>query len=119
MSAAYIPGSAADPAAIPDPDRPHPPGLTWYVPLLPRPILIGPSEDHPDVHPALALNADQFWSSVHHGLRVGRARVALDLAAVQYALSASLDRARTEVADLADAAEAWATAVQEYTLEIT
>lgn len=119
MSAAHIPPSGTDPATLPDPDRPHPPGLTWYVPLLPRPILLGPSEDHPEIQPALALDADRFWSSVHHGFRVGRARAAFDLAAVQYALSASLDRARTEVTDLADAAQAWATAVHDYTLEIT
>ncbi|MFD2792552.1 hypothetical protein ACFS27_03225 [Promicromonospora vindobonensis] len=104
---------------IPDPDRTHPAGLTWYAPLESRPIVLGPSEDHPDLRPALALDAGRFWSGARHGLAVGRARVQLDDAAVRYALSADLRRAPAEVAALAQAATAWDHAIHAYAKDLS
>lgn len=108
---------AADAAEVPDPDRAHPAGLTWVEPLVPRPIALGPSTDHPEVRPVLALDAHRFWSGARHGLAVGRARVELDDAAVRYALSADLCRAPAEVAALAQAATAWDAAIHAYAKE--
>lgn len=108
-----------DPADLPDLDRQTPPGMTWRAPLMPRPIPLGPSEDRPEVRPALALDADRFWSGARHGLAVGRARIALDAAAIQYALSAQLDRARAEVSALVDAAAAWDRTLSNYSKELT
>jgi hypothetical protein len=98
---------AADPTAIPDPDRAHPAGLTWVEPLTPRPIALGPSADHPDVRPVLALDAGRFWTAARHGLAVGRARREMDTAAVRYALSASLSRAPHLAVAMAEAAGVW------------
>jgi hypothetical protein len=97
----------ADPAAIPDPDRAHPAGLTWVEPLTPRPIILGPSANHPDVRPALALDAGRFWTAARHGLAVGYARREMDTAAVRYALSASLDRAPHLAIAMVEAAGVW------------
>lgn len=108
---------AADAAAVPDPDRAHPAGLTWVEPLVPRPIALGPSADHPEVRPVLALDAGRFWSHARHGLEIGRARVKLDDAAVRYALAADLRRAPAEVAALAQAATAWDHAINDYAKE--
>ena len=102
---------------IPDWDRAHPAGLTWIEPLMPRPIALGPSANHPEVRPVLALDADRFWSGARHGLDIGRARVELDDAAVRYALSADLRRAPAEVAALAQAATAWDHAIHAYAKE--
>lgn len=99
--------AAADPTALPDPDRAHPAGLTWLAPLEPRPIALGPSADHPDIRPALALDAGRYWTAARHGLAVGRARREMDTAAVRYALSASLDRSPHLAVAMAEAAGAW------------
>lgn len=99
--------SAVYPTAIPDPDRAHPAGLTWLIPLEPRPIALGPSADHPEVRPALALDAGRFWTAARHGLAVGRARREMDTAAVRYALSASLDRSPHLAVAMAEAAGVW------------
>jgi len=114
-SSIQIDSNAFDPAALPDPDRPHPAGLTWVEPLVPRPIVI---TDSPDTRPALDIQADRFWSGARHGLAVGRARIRLDDAALRYALSADLGRAPAEVSALAQAATAWDTAITDYAKEL-
>jgi hypothetical protein len=93
-----------------DPPPAHPAGLTWVVPAEQHPIVIGPSTDHPELHSALDLRADRFWSGARHGLAVGRARVAMDDAAIEYALSADMHSSSHLAAGLADAATAWARA---------
>jgi hypothetical protein len=99
-----LPPVAADPTTIPDPDRAHPAGLTWVEPLTPRPIVI---TDAPEIRPALALDAGRFWTAARHGLAVGRARREMDMAAVRYALSASLSRAPHLAVAMAEAAGIW------------
>jgi len=100
---------AADPTAIPDPDRPHPAGLTWVEPLTPRPIALGPSADHPDVRPALALDAGRFWTMSRHGLEIGRREIAMDQAVARQALAANPRQGHLRIA-VAEAADAWSQA---------
>jgi hypothetical protein len=96
------------PQALPDWDRPHPPGLTWAVPLDPRPIVV---EDHPTIRPVLAIDAGQFWTGARHGRTVGRTRAALDAAAVAYALAPTLADAPDLAAALAETAAEWTKAL--------
>jgi hypothetical protein len=110
-AAAFLRGPIADAATVPDPDRPHPAGLTWVSPLTPRPIPLGPSEDHPELRPALAIAADRFWTHAGHGLAVGRSEVAFDAA-----VAAAPSRAyRLRVAETADA---WDRATTNYAKEL-
>lgn len=99
--------AAANPTTVPDLDRPHPAGLTWVSPLTPRPIVLGPSADHAELHPALDLAADRFWSSARHGLAVGHARLEMDAAAMAYALSASPQASPHLAVAMAEAADVW------------
>jgi hypothetical protein len=110
-AAPHLPSAVVDVAAVPDEDRPHPATLTWVAPLESRPIALGPSADHPELRPVLALDAHRFWSGARHGLDVGRARERFDAAAVRYALAADLRRAPAEVVELAQAASAWDRAI--------
>lgn len=96
-----------DPAEIPDENRPHPPGLTWVAPLEARPIQLGPSADHPELRPALAIDAGRFWAVSRHGLEVGRAQIDLEEGAVWFAIAPNMRTAPERVAYLVDAAEAW------------
>lgn len=107
---------AADPTTLPDPDRAHPAGLTWVEPLTPRSIVI---TDAPDIRPALALDAHRFWTGAHHGLAVGRARRAMDQAAIRYSLSAQLDRAPHLAVAMAEAAGVWSTATSSAAHELS
>jgi hypothetical protein len=109
---------AADPATIPDQDRAHPAGLTWLAPLEARPIVLGPSNDRPDLRPALAIGADRFWTHAHHGLAVGRARRDMDTAAVRYAFAASLDRSPHLAVAMVEAAGVWDRATTDYAKEL-
>lgn len=93
--------------------------LTFYVPLESRPIQLGPAADHPGLRPVLALPVAAWVTARRHGLEIGRRRMELDKAAVRYALSPSLSRARAEVVDLGDAAEAWVAANTRYARELT
>jgi len=106
-------GATADPATVPDLDRPLVPGLTWVVPLESRPIALGPSTDRPEIRPALALDADRYWSHARHGLTVGRARRDLDTAARDYALQPAPTTGAIPVlvAELSQAAAAWDKAI--------
>ena len=74
-------------AALPDLDRPHPPALTWFAPPEARPIALGPSTAHPEVRPALALDADRFWSGALEGLADWPAVHALEDAVEQAAFT--------------------------------
>jgi hypothetical protein len=95
------------------------PGLTWVSPdLEPRPILIGPSTARADLRPALAIGVDRFRAGVRNGYAVARARMELDDAVLEYALSPSLSRARAEAARLAEAAQAWSSSVANYAEEL-
>jgi len=96
-TAAYIPPAAVSPSDLPDGDRPLIPGLTWVVPLESRPIALGPSTDRPEIRPALALDADRYWSHARHGLAVGRARRDLDTAARDYALDKAITNAAKDM----------------------
>ncbi|MFD2794583.1 hypothetical protein ACFS27_13585 [Promicromonospora vindobonensis] len=107
IAAVYIPPAVADPATIPDPDRTHPVGLTWYVPLEAQQIQLGSSTHRPALHPALHLDAGRYWSGARHGLAVGQALIDMETAAVRYALSASFDRAPRLAVALVEAANRW------------
>jgi hypothetical protein len=109
----------ADPATIPDPDRAHPIGLTWVSPLTPRPIILGPSADHPDLRPALDIQADRFWAMARHGTRIAQRRQAMDDAALDFALSADPSRSPHLALAMAEAAGAWTDATDTYALELT
>lgn len=108
----------ADPATIPDPDRAHPASLTWVEPLVPRPILVGPSADHPELRHVLALDAGRFWSASRHGTRVARRRQAMDDAAFDYALSADPSRSPHLALAMAEAAGAWTDATDAYASDL-
>jgi hypothetical protein len=118
MSAAHIPSPVADPSALPDPDRAHPAGLTWITPLTPRPIPLGPSEDHPEVRPALALDAGRFWSEARHGLAVGRAEIAMDTAVLHQGMAANPRQGFLRAA-VAEAAARWTRATENYAEELS
>ena len=111
--------TSATPAELPDLDRTPAPGLTWVAPLESRPIALGPSNDHPEVRPALAIDAAAFWTHARHGLAVGRAEIEQDRAAMQFAFAADLRSAHTQRADLTRAAVARDTAINDYALEIS
>ena len=117
VTAAYIPPPVADPATIPDPDRTHPAGLTWYALLEPQPIQLGPGTHRPALHPVLYLDAGRYWSGARHGLAVGRALIDMETAAVRYALSASFDRVPRLAIVLAAAASRWVHASTAYAEE--
>lgn len=72
-------------AELPDLGRPHPPGLTWLAPLEARPIVLGPAADHPELHPALAMDVARFRAEVHRGRDDWPAVHALETAAAQAA----------------------------------
>jgi hypothetical protein len=110
--------AAADPATIPDPDRAHPIGLTWVSPLTPRPIILGPSANHPDLRPALDLAADRFWTAAKHGTRIARRRQAMDDAALDFALSADPSRSPHLALAMAEAAGAWTDATDAYASDL-
>lgn len=93
--------------------------LTFFVPLEARPILLGPAADQPELRPVLAIGHAAWVAARRHGLEIGRARLELDKAAVRYALSPSLSRARAEVVELGDMAEAWVAANTRYARELT
>lgn len=103
-----------DLAAIPDVDRPHPAGLTWVAPLESRPIVLGPSADHPELRPALAIDGHRFWSGARHGLAVGRADIDFEEAAVWYAIAPNMRTAPERRAYLVDAAAARTAAIDAY-----
>ncbi|PUB32550.1 hypothetical protein C8K30_1011076 [Promicromonospora sp. AC04] len=117
VAAAYLPPAVLDPASIPDPDRPHVAGLTWFAPLESRPIPLGPGAGAPALHPALHLAADRYWSGAGYGLAVGRARIAMDSTAIEYALSASLERSPHLAAALAETASVWNHALRRHAEE--
>lgn len=104
-------------AEIPDPDRAHPAGLTWVEPLTPRPIALGPSTDHPEVRPALALDAGRFWSEARHGLAVGRAEIEMDTAVLHQGMAANPRQGYLRAA-VAEAAAVWVLATEMYAKEI-
>lgn len=111
--------AAADPTTIPDPDRAHPAGLTWVSPLIPRPIVLGPSADHPDLRPALDLAADRFWANARHGARIAERKAAMDGAALDYALSADPSRSPHLAIAMAEAAGMWVQATDDYANDLT
>jgi hypothetical protein len=117
-SRSHLATAAADPAALPDPDRAHPITLTWLSPLTPRPIILGPSADHPDLRPALDIQADRFWSAAKHGARIARRRQAMDDAALDFALSADPSRSPHLALAMAEAAGAWTDATNDYANEL-
>jgi len=86
-AAAQLAAAVDAAATLPDLDRPHPPGLTWFTPLEARPIALGPAAAHPEVRPALALDADRFWSGARHGLADWPAVHALEDAVEQAAFT--------------------------------
>lgn len=106
-----------DPATLPDPDadepdRTYPAGLTWVEPLVPRPIVLGPSADHPELRPALDIQAGRFWANARHGLVIGRAEIDMD-----QAVNAAPSRAyRVHVAVASDA---WNRATTNYSKELS
>jgi hypothetical protein len=112
VDAATVP----DPATLPDPDadepdRTHPAGLTWVEPLVPRPIALGPSAEHPELRPVLDIQAARFWTNARHGLAIGRAEIAMD-----QALTAAPSRAyRVRVAETSDC---WNRATTNYAKEL-
>jgi len=118
MSAAYIPSAEVDPATLPDLDRAHPAGLTWVEPLVPRPIALGPSNNHPDLRPALAIDVAAFWSHARHGLAVGRAEIEMDQAVMRQALAANPRQGHLRAA-VAETSAQWDRAINEYVKEIS
>lgn len=125
LPAAVVDASAVpDPATLPDPDadepdRTYPAGLTWVEPLMPRPIVLGPSADHPDLRPALALDAGRFWSEARHGLEIGRKQIDVEEGAVWYALAPNMRTAPERLAYLVDAIEARTAAINDYAKELS
>ncbi|GAA4707275.1 hypothetical protein APR04_003777 [Promicromonospora umidemergens] len=117
-AAPTLPSAVVDVAEVPDVDRPHPASLTWVAPLEARPIVLGPSADHPDLRPVLALDGHRFWSGARHGLAVGRARARFDEAAKKYAFAPDLHRAPAEAVELAQAAAAWDAKVADYSRDL-
>lgn len=103
-----------DVAAVPDVDRSHPAGLTWFAPLESRPIVLGPSADHPELLPALALDGHRFWSGARHGLVVGRTQIDVEEATVWYAIAPNMRAAPERLAYLVDAVAARTAAVDDY-----
>lgn len=103
-----------DVAAVPDVDRAHPAGLTWVAPLESRPIVLGPSADHPELRPALAIDGHRFWSGARHGLAVGRADIDLEEATVWYAIAPNMRAAPERLAYLVEAAAARTIAIDAY-----
>lgn len=95
------------------------PGLTWVVPLEPRPIALGPSNDHPDLRPALAIDLGSWVVARRHGLDVGRARSDLDEGALWYALAPDMAAAHERLAFLVEAAARWDHAIAAYTTELS
>ncbi|MEU4386795.1 hypothetical protein [Promicromonospora sp. NPDC023805] len=113
-AAPTLPVDVVDVAAVPDEDRPHPVGLTWVAPLEARPIVLGPSADHPELRPALALDAHRFWSHARHGLAVGRAEIDLEEAAVWYAIAPNMRTAPERLAYLVETAAVRTAAIDAY-----
>jgi hypothetical protein len=113
-----LPESGPNGAELPDPGRTPAPGLTWVAPLEARPIALGPSNDHPEVRPALAIDAVAFWTGSRHGLAVGRAELEQDRAAMRFALAPDLRRAQAERADLTRASVARDTAISDYVKDL-
>lgn len=119
LAAALLPAAVIEPTTVPALGRPHPAGLTWWAPLMPRPIPLGPSQDHPEVRPALALDADQFFHGARHGLAVGRALIDLEEGAIWFAIAPDMRRAPERLAYLVHATKAWTTAITHYAKELT
>jgi hypothetical protein len=109
---------AADATAIPDPDRAHPASLTWVEPLVPRPIVIGPSADRPEMRPVLAIDAHRFWSEARHGHAVGHAEIQMDTAVLHQGM-ASNPRQGFLRAAVAEAAAVWVLATENYAREMS
>jgi hypothetical protein len=86
-AAAMLPAVVTDPTTVPSPDRTHPPGLTWLAPLEARPIVLGPTADRPELHPALALDIERFRADARRGRHDWPAVHALETAAAQAAFT--------------------------------
>lgn len=95
------------------------PGLTWRAPLESRPIVLGPGADHPDLRPALAIDAAAWVAGRRHGLEVGRARIDLDEGALWYAHAPDMATAHERLAFLVEAAARWDHAIAEYVTELS
>lgn len=115
---AHLPLAVVDAAALPDPDRAHPAGLSWIEPLTPRPIVLGPSADHPDLRPALAIDAGRFWSEAKHGRAIGHAEIQMDTAVLHQGM-ASNPRQGFLRAAVAEAAAVWTRATENYAREMS
>ena len=92
--------------------------MTWLAPLESRPIALGPSNDHPDLRPALAIDAAAFWAGARHGLAVGRAEIEMDRAVLHQGMAANPRQGYLRAA-VAEAAAVWTRATENYAEELS
>lgn len=118
LAAAVLPPAVVDAAELPDAARPHPAGLTWCVPLTPRPIPPAAGQDRPELRPALALDAVRFFHGARHGLAIGRALIDLEEGSIWYAIAPDMRRAPERLTYLVQATKAWTEAITAYAKEI-